>query len=125
MNLTFNEYFMQQSQPPSIEYFDNEHMRLIVNILQSSSYSCDNPLSTHICDSVITDEEVTIHLKKLKCNKAAGINGIPAEFYKYASEKLVTPFCAVFNYVLDQGKYPTQWSEGLIILIQITTEKSQ
>ena len=59
-------------------------MRLIVNILQSSSYSCDNPLSTHICDSVITDEEVTIHLKKLKCHKAARIDGIPAEFYKYA-----------------------------------------
>ena len=102
---TFHEYFLQQSQPPPTEYFDNEHMRLIVNTLQTSSYSCDNSLATHICDSVITEEEVTIHLKKLKCNKAAGIDGIPAEFYKCASEKLVTPFCAVFNYILDQGEY--------------------
>ena len=59
-------------------------------------------------------DEVALHLRKLKNNKAAGIDGIPAEFYKYASEKLEVLFCSVFNYILDSGEYPLQWSEGLI-----------
>ena len=48
---------------------------------------------------MITEEEVALHFRKLKNNKAAGIGGISAEFYKYAGEKLITPFCAIFNYI--------------------------
>ena len=67
-------------------------------------------LSTYICDNVITEED----FRRLKNNKAAGIDGIPAEFYKYAGEQFITPFCAVFNHIFDKGEYPSKWSEGLI-----------
>ena len=68
----------------------------------------------YICDNVITKEEVALHIRRPKNNKAAGIDGIPTEFYKYAGEQFITPFCAVFNHIFDKGEYPTQWSEGLI-----------
>ena len=35
---------------------------------------------------------MVLHFKKLKNNIAAGVDGIPAELYKYAGEKLITPF---------------------------------
>lgn len=53
-------------------------------------------------------------MSKLKNSKAAGLDGIPSEFYKYAKEQLVTPFCATFNHIFNNGDYPTQWAEGLI-----------
>ena len=89
-------------------------METIITSLQSTPYECNNDIASQICDSVITEEEVAIHFRKLKNNKAAGNDGISAEFCKYASEKLITPFCAIFNYLFDRGEYPTQWSEGLI-----------
>ena len=111
---TFHLYFEQQSHPPSRDFFDVEHIDYITNSIQSSNYVCNNHISQQICDSKITMAEVSMHLRKLKNNKASGIDGIPAEFYKYASEKLISPFCSVFNYVFESGEYPTQWSEGLI-----------
>ena len=111
---TFHNYFEQQSLPPERDYFDTESMAQIVNAVQNSGYSCSSELSTYICDNVITEEEVALHFRRLKNNKAAGIDGIPAEFYKYAGEQFITPFCAVFNHIFDKGEYPTQWSEGLI-----------
>jgi len=67
-------------------------------------------LCSHLIIFVIILFQVLWHFK----NKAAGIDGIHAEFYKYASEKLVSPFCAVFDYIFDKGDYPIKWSEGLI-----------
>ena len=65
-------------------------------------------------DSVITEDEVTIHIRKLKNNKASGTDGIPGEFYRHITDELVTPFCAKFNYIFDKGEYPSQWAEGII-----------
>jgi len=121
---TFHEYFTKQSHPPPIDYFDNEHMENIANVLHLSEYTCNDPVSREICDGIITEEEVTLHFRKLKNNKAAGIDGIPAEFYKYACEKLILPFCAVFNYIFDRGEYPSQRCEGLISALHKKGDKS-
>ena len=71
-------------------------------------------LPANICDSYITEAEVALHLKKLKNNKAAGIDGITGEFYKCVENELIVPFCAIFNFIFDKGDYPSQWAEGLI-----------
>ena len=110
----FHEYFKQQSHLPERTYFDRQNMQNINTLIHTTSYICGNQLASSICDSIITEDEVSIHLRKLKNNKAAGIDGIPAEFYKYACEKLIKPFCKVFNHIFDKGDYPSQWSEGLI-----------
>jgi len=116
---TFHQYFCEQATPPSDDYFDHENIDNLNitlennNSAQNNSQSSEN-LYENICDSVITDEEVLLHIKKLKNNKASGNDGIPSEFYKYAAEKLVVPFGATFNHVFNNGEYPRQWSEGLI-----------
>ena len=89
-------------------------------------------ITDYICDSVITEEEVLLHMKRLKNGKAAGIDGIPSEFYKHVTNELAVPFCTIFNYIFDNGDYPSQWAEGLInalhkkkaiVITQIIIEK--
>jgi hypothetical protein len=114
---TFHNYFSNQMSPPLCEHFDKEHVDAIdIAALTNSTVNLvnDSDLHINICDSVITEEEVVFHLRKLKNNKASGVDGIPAEFYKYAAKQLVSPFCSAFNYIFEQGEYPSQWSEGII-----------
>ena len=116
---TLQEYFEGQAHPPACDYFDEEHMSDIDDYIQQydtrSIVVPDSQLLTEqICDSRITEDEVIIHMKKLKSNKASGLDGIPGEFFKFATEELSTQFCLIFNHILDNGDYPRQWSEGLI-----------
>ena len=61
----------------------------------------------------ITEEEVEAALKRLKRNKAAGVDGIRAEHILDASELLMNPLVQTFNQVLNQG-VPPAWCTGLI-----------
>ena len=120
----FHDYFKGQTHPPDFDYFDQEHMSDIDSHIEQYNKNCTNTgvspaltdlsLNEQICDSTITEDEVFFHIKKLKSNKASGIDGIPGEFFKFVSDELTTPFCVIFNYILDKGDYPSQWSEGLI-----------
>ena len=115
---TFYSYFKNQINPPVCTYFDQEHMAEIDEYIHKIKTIPDNniidTLPANICDSYITESEVALHLKKLKNNKAAGIDGITGEFYKCVENELIVPFCAIFNFIFDKGDYPSQWAEGLI-----------
>ncbi len=54
---------------------------------------------THdICNSPITTDEILTSLKnKQRNNKASDIDGISAEFYKYAYEQIMEPLNVLFN----------------------------
>ncbi len=54
-------------------------------------------------NAVITHEDVTAALKRLKRSKAAGVDGIRAEFIMDASDILLDPLVQTFNQVLDKG----------------------
>ena len=64
----------------------------------------------------ITHEEVEAALKRLKWNKAAGVDGIKAEFIVDAASILLTPLVLTFNQILEKG-VPPSWFIGLIHLI--------
>ena len=61
----------------------------------------------------ITEQEVEAALKRLKRNKAAGVDGIRAEHILDAFELLLKPFVQTFNQVLNRGG-PPAWCTGLI-----------
>ena len=75
------------------EYFDREHMNeihaLVENYLTQSQETTVYPgLSDEICNGVITKKEIISHIDKLKSKKASGVDGIPREFIKYASDEI-------------------------------------
>ena len=61
----------------------------------------------------ITCEEVYAALKRLKRNKAAGVDGIKAEFILDAADLLLTPLVMTFNQVLQRG-VPASWCVGVV-----------
>jgi len=62
----------------------------------------------------ITVEEVSDAFKKLKRNKAAGIDGICAEFILDAQEVLVEPLQIIFTNILKTGVYPESLATGVV-----------
>ena len=74
----------------------------------------ENEISHDICNSVITVEEIRLHISKLKNRKAPGHDGLVAEFFKAAPEDMYLALCNVFNVIFDRGEWPQQWALGLI-----------
>ena len=72
----------------------------------------DGILNDILNDPIQLDEK-RASFRKLKPNKAAGIDRIPSEFYKHAGENLDAPLTALFNHTFDCGLYPNTWWEGI------------
>ena len=79
-------------------------------ILQRSNLSENNAIN-----QPFTEEEVCKQIKKLKNNKAAGIDDILNEFIKASPVKLITVITKLFNIVLDSGTIPKEWGIGVIV----------
>ena len=81
------------------------------------SFPSDGCLATgpafDLLNADITQDEVEAALKRLKGNKAAGVDGIRAEFILDAVDMLLGPLVQTFNQVLNDGVPPT-WCTGLI-----------
>ncbi len=115
----FQNYFQEQTRPPPQDFFDKDHMNQIhefvnVYLKDDSNYETLDILSDDICNGPITYKETSLHIAKLKNNKAAGADGIPGEFVKYASEQLIGPLFTIFNFIFHHGDYPSIWVDGYI-----------
>ena len=115
----FNSYFKGQTRPPDVGYHDILAMNEVAEFLDkyhtvTDYHTPNSTLSDDICNSPITEEEIKTHLRKLKNRKAAGADGIPGEFLKYAADELCDPLLLIYNSIFDRGDWPTKWSEGII-----------
>ena len=112
----FVKYFEQQVYPPHVDYFDYEHMNNIIKQVTSFQHNVEHDKSnmTQFLNSPITAEENKKAIEKLKCKKAAGVDGISAEFYKYGCNELLPALELLFNTILTNGEYPSRWATGII-----------
>ncbi|XP_076105824.1 uncharacterized protein LOC143074160 [Mytilus galloprovincialis] len=63
----------------------------------------------------ITDDEIKAAIKKLKNNKAPGVDGIPAEVLKSDINLNVNILRDLLNEIWEKEILPTQWKDGIII----------
>ena len=80
--------------------------------LPSASLHTDTTASS-LLNADITAQEVQDALKRLKRNKAAGVDGIKAEYILDAQDMLLIPLVKAFNQILNKG-VPPSWCIGLI-----------
>ena len=75
------------------------------------AFKCNN-----FCERIQLDFELTeIALSKLKCGKAAGIDGITTEHLLYAHPMLVSCLHKLFNLLISNGYVPDSFSTGVMI----------
>ena len=74
-------------------------------------------LDTTILNKPFTEDEIRKFVKKLKNNKAAGIDEILNEFIKCSIDIMIPLYIKLFNKVLDTGEIPDDWLTGMIIPI--------
>jgi len=65
-------------------------------------------------DSEITYEEVVLAIQKAKANKAAGPDGIPAEFFKNATPEFIEKLTLCFNRMFDTGSVSINFQRNII-----------
>lgn len=61
--------------------------------------------------------EITRAINKLKNNKAAGPDGIPAEVIKATKDLSVNMLHSLFQHIWEQRVLPREWKEGLLVKI--------
>ena len=86
-------YYMSQNKSARNPNFDHVLMEKIDTLINSNEDMFATLHDTPRCDilnSPISSDEVSLALRKGKNNKAAGIDGIPIEFYKYGEELLAS-----------------------------------
>ena len=62
--------------------------------------------------SPITIEGIKKDNRKLKCKRAAGVDGIAAEFYKHGCNELLPVL--LFNTIIADAKYTSSWATSII-----------
>jgi exonuclease III len=136
-------HFKAAFNPPQPTTPPDQHSEGDVNRVDVGNPG-DNP--DHALNSEITEEEVTTAINTLKNNKATGLDGISAEFLKYAfpkvqvhntaspstmpqpttptsqphianSNPLIAPITSIFNQILSSGTTPSAWSHTFITLL--------
>ncbi|MEW8543579.1 MAG: endonuclease/exonuclease/phosphatase family protein, partial [Candidatus Thiodiazotropha sp.] len=68
-------------------------------------------------DYTINEKEVLAAAKKLKNNKSSAYDMIKNEMVKSALPYMSTFITHAFNVILDTGKFPETWKEGIVIPI--------
>ena len=65
-------------------------------------------------DEVIHHEEIDCCIKRLKTDKASGLDCISNEYIKSTKTLLLPVYTKLFNIIYDTGKFPHSWSVGVI-----------
>ena len=73
----------------------------------------ENSDQTCILDYKVTEKEVLSACQKLKNNKASSYDLIRNEMLKTAIPFICKPI--IFNIILNSGKFPKSWKDGIII----------
>ena len=104
--------------PIDIETFKN-HFQLLnekeqLHMLDNPDFSQFDLVQNDDLNKPILQEEVIRQIKKLKNNKASGVDLIVNEYLKNSSKSLLCVITRFFNIILDTGIVPTNWTLGLI-----------
>ena len=109
---SFNNYYkVLYSQPGNIDESKIEGLLSSLN-LPSLSEGQNKALMAKI-----TPDEVDLAISRLKTGKAAGPDGLTAEWFKGLRGILVPILVKTFNYVLQTKETPPSWKDAVITVI--------
>ena len=115
---------------PSLNFSNIELSNYFSNLLNcaESSDSTEpevlapiNTMTQNLIDETLNHdislEEVKMMAKRLKSQKASGLDMLSAELLKCANENFMIVFTKQFNKLLQSGTFPEEWSIGIIVVL--------
>ena len=85
--------------------------------VQDASQFDNSEESDHFLNEENTELEVEKAIKKLKCGKACGLDGITAEMLKAGGQDVVLFLTRMFNVLFEKDIYPQDWAKAIVIPI--------
>ena len=85
------------------------------DLLNNDNENVDYGYDINDLDGEITEAEVRLAIKKLKNNKAAGLDGVSSEFLKAAEDSIVPFLTKLFNNMFNIGYFPEKWCQSVIM----------
>ena len=108
---TFERYFKADNNPDSAFYVADEDV-----LLSNDRYVREE---LHIMfeelNIPITQQEISKSIKQLKNNKSPGRDRLLNEFFIHGQHVLLPYIESIFNAILNNGYFPSDWSVGEII----------
>ncbi len=127
----FQNYYSKPAvnNDSNIHKFDLDHQKEIYHFIQSytaepstaeNNAPADGKMGENwaliqdFLNSLITEDELSSAIKKLKKGKSPGIDGIPIDLFIDCEKSLNPLLLDLFNYVLINEDYPAEWALGLV-----------
>ena len=82
--------------------------------LPSFASRFDSPSHPTLDSCQFSPESVSRQLGKLKSNSAAGVDALPAIFFKKTAPVLSFPLCILFQSFIDLHDVPNEWKRSII-----------
>jgi len=89
--------------------FCSYYEQLLSSGMSILDYSPEEPKYEPILDDPIHPHEVDLCIKRLKANKAAGVDGVPPGLLKLLDDSWIINITLMFNYIFE-NRYPVLWS---------------
>ena len=113
----FLDHYKKLAQPDKLIRFDYEHKSFVKASLRAYDTTISHNRSddgrNDILNTNVSPEEIQEAVGKLKVNKSAGTDCIPAEFIKACNGSFIQHICDVLNYCIELRQFPDAWAEGL------------
>ena len=105
----FYEYFWDLAEDVNLI---NEN--LSENFNDTHDFNSDDTVIDEL-DRRISVSEVLVAIKLLKQNKAPATDNILNEYFIEAGDIIAGHLADIFNGIFDSGKFPSAWTEGIIV----------
>jgi hypothetical protein len=116
---TVNKIHKKRSQPKHDITIDDwySHFKLVLEKDTPHTFDdCEETLEGNDEWNVpISRQEVCSAISHIKSGKAAGPDELIGEFFKYSGDTIIDFLVKLFNKLFDQGVYPEQWKESIIM----------
>lgn len=115
-------------------YANKDKLEILANSLENQFSQNDYPANSHHNDTIktyndiinntdllntmepVTTQEVIAIIKKLKNNKAPGMDNVNNKMMKATPEKFLTAITKIYNACIEQSYFPDQWKTSTIVL---------
>ena len=109
---SFCEYFTNVARNLKSKSF---LLRYFVWSRPTSENRCDQPTGIRFSFGVVKESEIFKELKKLKRNKATGLDNFPPGLVKDAAHVLSKPLTFIINLSLNSRVVPAEWKVAKVI----------